>query len=167
MRVTAAQPSSHFSRTLHRFSERQNPPQLERRAGSLSTPETSSENPPSPAVMAGVGGSGSGGGGGGDAEMGGWTGLLHSSTKLLEQAAPTPHFPPLQVRARRRPPFLPQLFSLPRCRRRLHLFPSAPDGFVSGSCRGTWTSSRRSPPSSRLRPSALRLRPSHSPPPGR
>ncbi|XP_066380240.1 nuclear pore complex protein NUP93A-like [Miscanthus floridulus] len=44
--------------------------------------------------MAGVGGSG--GGGGGDAEMGGWTGLLHSSAKLLEQAAPTPHFPPLQ-----------------------------------------------------------------------
>uniref|UniRef100_A0A804LK96 Nuclear pore protein n=1 Tax=Zea mays TaxID=4577 RepID=A0A804LK96_MAIZE len=44
--------------------------------------------------MAGVGGSG--GGGGDDAEMGGWTGLLHSSTKLLEQAAPTPHFPPLQ-----------------------------------------------------------------------
>jgi hypothetical protein len=58
--------------------------------------------------------------------------------------------------------------SLPsRCRRRLHLFPSAPDGFVSGSCRGTWTSSRRSPPSSRPRPSALRLRPSRSPPPGR
>ncbi|GJN31466.1 hypothetical protein PR202_gb19866 [Eleusine coracana subsp. coracana] len=43
--------------------------------------------------MAGVGGSGSGGG---DAEMSGWTGLLHSSTKLLEQAAPTPHFPTLQ-----------------------------------------------------------------------
>ncbi|KAG8042912.1 hypothetical protein GUJ93_ZPchr0860g38053 [Zizania palustris] len=36
------------------------------------------------------------GGGGGDAEMGGWSELLHSSTKLLEQAAPTPHFPPLQ-----------------------------------------------------------------------
>ncbi|KAL5218230.1 hypothetical protein ABZP36_018914 [Zizania latifolia] len=33
---------------------------------------------------------------GGDAEMGGWSELLHSSTKLLEQAAPTPHFPPLQ-----------------------------------------------------------------------
>jgi len=59
--------------------------------------------------MAGVGGSGSGGGA--DAEMGGWTGLLHSSTKLLEQAAPTPHFPPLQVRARRRSPFLPRSFS--------------------------------------------------------
>lgn len=80
-------------------------------APEASAPETTSENPPSPAVMAGVGGSGSGGGGGGDAEMGGWTGLLHSSTKLLEQAAPTPHFPPLQVRARRRPPFLPRSFS--------------------------------------------------------
>uniref|UniRef100_A0A0D9VTZ5 Nuclear pore protein n=1 Tax=Leersia perrieri TaxID=77586 RepID=A0A0D9VTZ5_9ORYZ len=42
--------------------------------------------------MAGVGGSG----GGGDVEMGGWSELLHSSSKLLEQAAPTPHFPPLQ-----------------------------------------------------------------------
>jgi hypothetical protein len=72
-------------------------------------PETTSVNPPSPAVMAGVGGSG--GGGGDDAEMGGWTGLLHSSTKLLEQAAPTPHFPPLQVRARRRSRFLPRGFS--------------------------------------------------------
>ncbi|EEC75253.1 hypothetical protein OsI_11561 [Oryza sativa Indica Group] len=43
--------------------------------------------------MAGVGGSSSGGG---DVEMGGWSELLHSSTKLLEQAGPTPHFPPLQ-----------------------------------------------------------------------
>lgn len=121
--------------------------------------------------MAGVGGSGGGGGGGGgDAEMGGWTGLLHSSTKLLEQAAPTPHFPPLQVSARLRSPFPPApLFSLAlsrRRRRRLHLFPSAADGFVSASRRGTWTSSRRSPPSSRPRPSVLRLRPSRSRPPG-
>ncbi|XP_068662330.1 nuclear pore complex protein NUP93A-like [Aristolochia californica] len=29
-------------------------------------------------------------------EMGTWTDLLHSSTKLLEQAAPSAHFPPLQ-----------------------------------------------------------------------
>lgn len=27
----------------------------------------------------------------------GWTDLLHSSTKLLEQAAPSAQFPPLQV----------------------------------------------------------------------
>lgn len=54
--------------------------------------------------MAGVGGSNSGGG---DVEMGGWSELLHSSTKLLEQAAPTPHFPPLQVRRRFPLPFLP------------------------------------------------------------
>lgn len=54
--------------------------------------------------MAGVGGSSSGGG---DVEMGGWSELLHSSTKLLEQAAPTPHFPPLQVRRRFPLPFLP------------------------------------------------------------
>lgn len=33
--------------------------------------------------------------------MSGWTDLLHSSTKLLEQAAPSAQFPPLQV-----PPFL-------------------------------------------------------------
>ncbi|KQK21691.1 nuclear pore complex protein NUP93A [Brachypodium distachyon] len=44
--------------------------------------------------MAGVGTSGSGGGG--DTEMGGWSELLNTSTKLLEQAAPTPHFPTLQ-----------------------------------------------------------------------
>ncbi|XP_057487708.1 nuclear pore complex protein NUP93A-like isoform X2 [Actinidia eriantha] len=31
-----------------------------------------------------------------DAEMGGWTDLLHSSSKLLEQAAPSAQFPPLQ-----------------------------------------------------------------------
>jgi hypothetical protein len=47
--------------------------------------------------MAGVGASGSGGGG--DTEMGGgWSELLNTSTKLLEQAAPNgPHFPTLQV----------------------------------------------------------------------
>ena len=72
------------------------PHKLQRRAGSL-RPRNHERNPPPPAAMAGVGSSG--GGGGGDTEMGGWTGLLHSSTKLLEQAAPTPHFPPLQVRA--------------------------------------------------------------------
>ena len=33
-----------------------------------------------------------------DAEMGGWTDLLHSSSKLLEQAAPSAQVPPLQVR---------------------------------------------------------------------
>ncbi|KAM0924208.1 hypothetical protein ACQ4PT_005029 [Festuca glaucescens] len=46
--------------------------------------------------MAGVGASGSGGGG--DTEMGGgWSELLNTSTKLLEQAAPNgPHFPTLQ-----------------------------------------------------------------------
>lgn len=33
---------------------------------------------------------------GGDTEMGGWTDLLHSSSKLLEQAAPSAQFPPLQ-----------------------------------------------------------------------
>ncbi|KAH0912289.1 hypothetical protein HID58_035610 [Brassica napus] len=32
-----------------------------------------------------------------DQEMSGWTDLLHSSTKLLEQAAPSSQFPPLQV----------------------------------------------------------------------
>ncbi|KAK4757373.1 hypothetical protein SAY87_018674 [Trapa incisa] len=32
----------------------------------------------------------------GDQDMGGWTDLLHSSTKLLEQAAPSAQFPPLQ-----------------------------------------------------------------------
>lgn len=32
-----------------------------------------------------------------DADMSGWTDLLHSSTKLLEQAAPSAQFPPLQV----------------------------------------------------------------------
>ncbi|XP_021844204.1 nuclear pore complex protein NUP93A-like [Spinacia oleracea] len=31
-----------------------------------------------------------------DADMSGWTDLLHSSTKLLEQAAPSAQFPPLQ-----------------------------------------------------------------------
>ncbi|XP_052176357.1 nuclear pore complex protein NUP93A-like [Diospyros lotus] len=31
-----------------------------------------------------------------DAEMGSWTDLLHSSSKLLEQAAPSAQFPPLQ-----------------------------------------------------------------------
>jgi nuclear pore complex protein Nup93 len=31
-----------------------------------------------------------------DQEMSGWTDLLHSSTKLLEQAAPSSQFPPLQ-----------------------------------------------------------------------
>ncbi|VAH90927.1 unnamed protein product [Triticum turgidum subsp. durum] len=41
--------------------------------------------------MAGVGADG-----GGDTEMGGWSELLNISTKLLEQAAPTPHFPTLQ-----------------------------------------------------------------------
>ncbi|VAI05446.1 unnamed protein product [Triticum turgidum subsp. durum] len=41
--------------------------------------------------MAGVGADG-----GGDTEMGGWSELLNTSTKLLEQAAPTPHFPTLQ-----------------------------------------------------------------------
>jgi hypothetical protein len=30
-------------------------------------------------------------------DMSNWTDLLHSSTKLLEQAAPSPQFPPLQV----------------------------------------------------------------------
>ena len=30
-------------------------------------------------------------------ELGSWTDLLHSSTKLLEQAAPSAQFPPLQV----------------------------------------------------------------------
>lgn len=29
--------------------------------------------------------------------MSGWTDLLHSSSKLLEQAAPSSQFPPLQV----------------------------------------------------------------------
>ncbi|KAH0462393.1 hypothetical protein IEQ34_009968 [Dendrobium chrysotoxum] len=32
----------------------------------------------------------------GDADMNGWTELLHSSTKLLEQGAPSAQFPPLQ-----------------------------------------------------------------------
>ena len=32
-----------------------------------------------------------------DQDMSGWTDLLHSSTKLLEQAAPSAQFPPLQV----------------------------------------------------------------------
>lgn len=32
-----------------------------------------------------------------DQEMSGWTDLLHSSSKLLEQAAPSSQFPPLQV----------------------------------------------------------------------
>lgn len=32
-----------------------------------------------------------------DQEMSGWTDLLHSSTKLLEQATPSSQFPPLQV----------------------------------------------------------------------
>ncbi|KAG6474873.1 hypothetical protein ZIOFF_064089 [Zingiber officinale] len=31
-----------------------------------------------------------------DQEMSGWTELLHSSTKLLEHAGPSSHFPPLQ-----------------------------------------------------------------------
>jgi nuclear pore complex protein Nup93 len=31
-----------------------------------------------------------------DQEMSGWTDLLHSSSKLLEQAAPSSQFPPLQ-----------------------------------------------------------------------
>ncbi|KAL1569392.1 Nuclear pore complex protein nup93a [Salvia divinorum] len=31
-----------------------------------------------------------------DADMSGWTGLLHSSSKLIEQAAPSAQFPPLQ-----------------------------------------------------------------------
>ncbi|KAI4341251.1 hypothetical protein MLD38_025995 [Melastoma candidum] len=31
-----------------------------------------------------------------DQEMSGWTDLLHSSTELLEQAAPSAQFPPLQ-----------------------------------------------------------------------
>ncbi|XP_078160805.1 nuclear pore complex protein NUP93A-like [Carex rostrata] len=31
-----------------------------------------------------------------DVEMSGWSELLHSSTKLLEQASPSTHFPPLQ-----------------------------------------------------------------------
>ncbi|CAM8980926.1 unnamed protein product [Rhodiola kirilowii] len=31
-----------------------------------------------------------------DADMSSWTDLLHSSTKLLEQAAPSAQFPPLQ-----------------------------------------------------------------------
>ncbi|RWW64175.1 hypothetical protein BHE74_00028604 [Ensete ventricosum] len=33
-----------------------------------------------------------------DQEMSGWTDLLHSSTKLLEHAGPSVHFPSLQVR---------------------------------------------------------------------
>ena len=33
----------------------------------------------------------------GEQDMSGWTDLLHSSTKLLEQAAPSAQFPPLQV----------------------------------------------------------------------
>lgn len=32
-----------------------------------------------------------------DSDMSSWTDLLHSSTKLLEQAAPSAQFPPLQV----------------------------------------------------------------------
>ncbi|KAL2228210.1 UNVERIFIED_CONTAM: Nuclear pore complex protein NUP93A [Sesamum indicum] len=32
-----------------------------------------------------------------DADMSGWTDLLHSSSKLIEQAAPSAQFPPLQV----------------------------------------------------------------------
>ncbi|XP_051142218.1 nuclear pore complex protein NUP93A [Andrographis paniculata] len=32
----------------------------------------------------------------GDGDMGGWTDLLHSSSKLIEQAAPSAQFPPLQ-----------------------------------------------------------------------
>ncbi|XP_047259585.1 nuclear pore complex protein NUP93A [Capsicum annuum] len=31
-----------------------------------------------------------------DVDMSGWSELLHSSSKLLEQAAPSPQFPPLQ-----------------------------------------------------------------------
>lgn len=32
-----------------------------------------------------------------DGDMSGWTDLLHSSSKLIEQAAPSAQFPPLQV----------------------------------------------------------------------
>ncbi|KAI7998749.1 Nuclear pore complex protein NUP93A [Camellia lanceoleosa] len=32
-----------------------------------------------------------------EADVGGWTDLLHSSSKLLEQAAPLAQFPPLQL----------------------------------------------------------------------
>lgn len=32
-----------------------------------------------------------------DADMSGWTDLLHSSSKLIEQAAPSAQFPALQV----------------------------------------------------------------------
>lgn len=34
---------------------------------------------------------------GSEQEMSGWSDLLHSSSKLLEQAAPSAQFPPLQV----------------------------------------------------------------------
>lgn len=32
-----------------------------------------------------------------DVDMSGWSELLHSSSKLLEQAAPSAQFPPIQV----------------------------------------------------------------------
>lgn len=36
-----------------------------------------------------------------DSDMSGWSDLLHSSSKLLEQATPSAQFPPLQVSIRK------------------------------------------------------------------